>query len=245
MSEIEKPTFVTEDGTWFDDRSWRKPSRLLRARGYGCETPKQDTSDSRYSLNDFAKQKKSFIKHQTDGDRTILLAHSRGANIAALVAKMIVVRGIILINGSLQPEALGLDEFDLDTPEKYGEGFLESIHDCGDLRTFITADAAIGLMFHDCDEQTASEAANQLNSQRQATYDRPPGGLPNVPIASIISTGDRVINPEHQRYIADKYLGGNSVEISGGHCPQISRPQELTEAVIYLANEFILPAATY
>jgi pimeloyl-ACP methyl ester carboxylesterase len=49
---------------------------------------------------------------------------------------------------------------------------------------------------------------------------------------SIVCTADRVIQPAWSRRVATDRLRTQAVELPGGHCPHVSRPALLAEALI-------------
>ena len=54
---------------------------------------------------------------------------------------------------------------------------------------------------------------------------------PDVPCSSIVCSGDRTIQPAWSRRVARERLGVEPVEIDGGHCPHVSRPSALAQAL--------------
>jgi pimeloyl-ACP methyl ester carboxylesterase len=54
---------------------------------------------------------------------------------------------------------------------------------------------------------------------------------PNVPFAYILCADDRTATPAWARRAARERLGVEPLELPGGHCPFLSRPKELAEAL--------------
>jgi pimeloyl-ACP methyl ester carboxylesterase len=54
---------------------------------------------------------------------------------------------------------------------------------------------------------------------------------PDVPSSYIVCAADRTIQPEWQRRIAREFLRVEPIEIAAGHCPHVSRPEELARVL--------------
>jgi len=90
-------------------------------------------------------------------------------------------------------------------------------------------------LFHDCDEATARWAtATQTPWYPEGMYNEPCPlvEFPSVPSTSIVCTQDRVIQPAWSRRVATDRLHAQLIELPGGHCPHVSRPALLAEALI-------------
>ena len=67
---------------------------------------------------------------------------------------------------------------------------------------------------------------------------------PSVPSSYIVCAEDRTVRPEWRRRAASERLGVDPIELSGGHCPHVSRPRELAEVLSALAVGMAAPALT-
>jgi hypothetical protein len=54
---------------------------------------------------------------------------------------------------------------------------------------------------------------------------------PAVPASYILASDDRTINPVWQRKASREWLGVNAIELPGGHCPNVSRPEVLADTL--------------
>jgi hypothetical protein len=59
---------------------------------------------------------------------------------------------------------------------------------------------------------------------------------PQPPLAYIVCTGDRAISPDWQRAVAIKTLRVRPYQLPGGHSPFLSRPDELAELLMSVAQ---------
>jgi len=97
---------------------------------------------------------------------------------------------------------------------------------------------ALDYLFHDCNAALAEEAVAHLRPQassRAATEPPPIAKWPAVPSQSIVCAQDRTFNPEWSRKASRALLGVEPLEIPGGHCPFLSRPDLLAAELAGLA----------
>ena len=92
------------------------------------------------------------------------------------------------------------------------------------------AAAAAKFVYHDCDEATLEWA---LSTRRlflpEAVFDERIPLAPEIPSTYIVCREDRTIRPEWQRRMARERLAVEPIELEGGHCPNVSRPDRLAE----------------
>jgi pimeloyl-ACP methyl ester carboxylesterase len=94
--------------------------------------------------------------------------------------------------------------------------------------------AARRFLFHDCDEATARWAiATQTSWYPEGLYQErcPLEAFPAVPSTYVLCAEDRVIQPAWSRRAATDRLHAHVIELPGGHCPHVSRPAVLAEAL--------------
>ena len=83
-------------------------------------------------------------------------------------------------------------------------------------------------LYHDCDLATLRWALStvRLWSPRTVFAETAPARrLP--PSTYVLPTGDRTLTPEWMRRAARERLGVDAVEVPGGHCPHVSRPEQV------------------
>ena len=85
-------------------------------------------------------------------------------------------------------------------------------------------------LFHDCSDEITEWAMTTrilMYAQAALTEIFPLPEFPPVASSYILCTEDRTINPEWSRRTAPARLGVEAIELPGGHCPYLSRPQHL------------------
>ena len=66
----------------------------------------------------------------------------------------------------------------------------------------------------------------------RSLYTTPPGPLPHgARRTGVVAGDDRTLRPDWLRHAARERLGAEIVELPGGHCPHVSRPTQLADAL--------------
>jgi len=102
---------------------------------------------------------------------------------------------------------------------------------------WVSSDAAIDVLYHDCDPARAREAAARLRPQARTPHEEtcPLARFPQVPISYLVMRGDRMVRPDWSRTAARTRLGVEPVELPGGHAPMLAQPERLAARLIELA----------
>jgi pimeloyl-ACP methyl ester carboxylesterase len=98
---------------------------------------------------------------------------------------------------------------------------------------------AMRFLFHDCPPETAQWALTtrrMMYARRAYTEICPLERWPNVRSAYIMCADDRTVTPAWVRSAARQRLGVTPVELPGGHCPHVSRPAQLAEALLAISQ---------
>jgi pimeloyl-ACP methyl ester carboxylesterase len=100
------------------------------------------------------------------------------------------------------------------------------------------SERAIAGLYHDCPPDVAEWAAAKLRPQARAAPREPfaADALPPLDGGYVLSRQDRMFSPEWMRAAARERLGMEPVELDGGHSPMLSRPAELADLLISLAE---------
>jgi len=97
-------------------------------------------------------------------------------------------------------------------------------------------------LFHDCDDATiawALESVEMFDTRNLVTEPSVAGPWPDVPVASIVATEDRTLSPEWIERASRQRLRQEPIAMRAGHCPHVSRPEELAELLVGLADRRI------
>ena len=158
----------------------------------------------------------------------VLVGHSLAGLIIPLVAARRPVQRLIFLHALLpRPGQSVLDQVkaepDMFNPEMFAAPapFWE--------------DKAVAARFllHDCPTEVVDRAFRRLRPEpgmlgRELS---PLGAWPYVPSSYIVCTDDRTATPAWARRAARERLGIEPIELPGGHCPMLSCPGQLAEAL--------------
>ena len=91
---------------------------------------------------------------------------------------------------------------------------------------------ALEFVYHDCPAERLDWAMSTrllFYAKRAMEEPCPLGTWPAVPASYIVCAEDRTITPAWQRRAARELLGVEPIELPGGHCPNVSRPEALAD----------------
>ena len=96
---------------------------------------------------------------------------------------------------------------------------------------------SLEFLFHDCSPESSKWALTTMSLMfaRRAILEECSLSIwPAVPASCILCLDDRTIQPEWSRRAARERLGIDPIELPGGHCPCVSRPDALAEVLTAL-----------
>jgi pimeloyl-ACP methyl ester carboxylesterase len=231
-------------GAW----CWDLLIPYLEAQGHKTVAMDLPIEDASASLSQFADV---VLRSLPKMDDIILVGHSMAGTVIPLVAEVRQVRQLIFLTSLIPyPGISTIDQFshniDADTLKllNYELNDLKQIkqfHDEPDMfnpvsvgRDFSDEAVLIELFYHDCQPDVMRWALSKSRSQQSMAYiyeTHPLKSLPKIECKYIVCTDDRIISPTWSRYAARKRLGIDAIELPGGHCPHLSRPDHLASVL--------------
>jgi pimeloyl-ACP methyl ester carboxylesterase len=176
-----------------------------------------------------AEQLDAGLAEDGAGDEpVVVIAHSASGLLLPLVPSFHPVAHLVYLAAGVPQPGMTLDEQLAAEPDMLNPAWVG-------VDPFQDHQAARRFLFHDCDEATARWAiAAQTPWYPEGLYSErcPLAAFPPVASTAIICAADRVIQPAWSRRVAQDRLGAQVVELPGGHCPHVSRPALLAEALI-------------
>lgn len=161
-------------------------------------------------------------------DDIVVVGHSIAGLIIPLLASTRSVRCLIFLHALLPRPGQSVVDQVTAQPDMFNP-------DLATITTPFWEDEAVAVRFllHDCQPEVAHDAFRRLRPEpgvlgREIT---PLQRWPDVPSAYIVCADDRIANPAWARRVARQRLGVAAIEIPGGHCPMLSRPKQLAEAL--------------
>jgi pimeloyl-ACP methyl ester carboxylesterase len=219
-------TFGLVHGGGFGAWCWEQLVPELEARGHRAATV--DLAPEEQSAG--AARCAELVLQAFDGlSELVLVGHSVAGLIIPLVAERRPLRRLVFLHALLpRPGQSVVDQLaaepDMFNPEMFS------------VKTPFWEEEAVATRFllHDCPPDIAHDAFRRLRPEpgvlgREVT---PLQAWPDVPSAYIVCTGDRTATPAWARRAARERLGVEPIEIPAGHCPFLSRPKQLAEALL-------------
>ena len=220
-----KPTVLLVHGFWGDATHWAKVIVELNRRGFesikAVELPLT-------SLGDDATRTQQMIK-QVDGP-VLLVGHSYGGAVLSEAGNLPNVVGLVYVAAfapdkgeslatiSTHGEAPGganvapdSDGFLWLNPAKFKESFCQDVDDDEALVMAVTQKAPVGSVFVD---EVSVDPAWQ-----------------NKPTWYLVSTQDRMVAPEVQRWLAGRMSPRKTVEVDASHSSMASQPGAVVDLI--------------
>lgn len=165
----------------------------------------------------------------------ILVGHSAGGLTIPLVAAERPVRALVFLAALLPDPGRSIAQQFADEPDMILPGFDYVEDEDGLLR--VPEDVAQRAFYHDVPNQRARAAVAALRGQTPATIEEqtPLRAWPTVPMRYVACGADRIISPDWQMTAPRRRLGLDPYAIDSGHCPGLSRPDELADLLVALA----------
>ena len=201
---------------------WHLVEAELRGRGHDTVAPDLPIEDDTAGLDRYADVVIEAIGGRQD---VVVVAQSFGGYVAPIVADRIGARLIVLVAAMVPRPGETADEMFRAT--RWEPARLDD-------------DSAIAVFYHDVPPELAQQALarERRQSDTPGLEPWPLAAWPDIPTRAIIGRDDRFFPAEWLRTVIRDRLGITPDEIDSGHCPALSRPQELAELLDgYLATD--------
>jgi pimeloyl-ACP methyl ester carboxylesterase len=200
---------------------WHLVEAALRQRGHSTVAPDLPIEDDAAGLSAYAD-----VVVEATGDHrdVVVVAQSFGGYVAPLVAERVNARLIVLVAGMVPAPGETAEEMFSNTGWRPEPGF-EDVRD---------------VFYHDVPRELADEALRRGSRRQSETPGREPWPLPvwpPIPTRYILCRNDRFFPAAWLRPVVEERLGIVPDEIGSGHCPALSRPDDLARRLQrYLAQ---------
>lgn len=224
------PSVLLVHGAWADGSSWSRVMPILRERGYTVVAVQLALN----SLADDVAHVQQVLADRLQGP-TVLVGHSYGGAVISGAATGQANAIALVYASAFAPdagEALGplsgkypaaplSDHLQLDSrgklwidPIKYNEVFCQ-----------------------DVEATQASVMAAVQGPLAGAIFGEPTGSAAwhTLPAWYLVSTADRAITPDLERFMA-KRIGATTIEVDSGHASPVSHPREVAELIFAAAQ---------
>ena len=224
------PTFCLVHGSTQNAAGWDRLVGELERRGHGTVVPTLPANEPDASATRYAE----VIAQAIPGDVSdiIAVAHSASGLFLPLVAIDPRVRQIVFLAAVIPKIGVSLIDQLKTEPEMMNPEWVGKDPTASD-------DIALHFLFHDCATETARWALTTrrlMYARRAYTEICPLEQWPHVRSAYIVCADDRTVTPAWARSAARERLGVAPVELPGGHCPHVSRPAQLADALLSISQ---------
>lgn len=160
----------------------------------------------------------------TDLDEPVLVVHSAAGALVPAITARLRVRHVAWLGAVVpDPGRSVLDEVAAD-PGMFGAEWRSW---AGDLAG--TPAETAYFLYHDCDLATLRRALAATRLWPPRTVFAAPAQPYRVGSTYVLPTEDRTLTPQWMRRAARERLGVTAVEVPGGHCPHVSRPERVAD----------------
>ncbi len=225
-------TFCLIHGSGQGPEGWRLLAQALTVRGHRVLTPAFDIQATGEGAAWHADRLvESLVHFEAKPSETICVAHSASGIYLPLVAESYRPCRMVFLAALIPRPGRSVLELVREDPTIFNPEWIgRSPTDHGVAREFV---------FHDCPPERLEWAMSTriLFYARQALAERCPlKAWPAVPGSYIACAEDRTIAPAWQCRAARDWLGVEPVVLPGGHCPHVSRPDVLADALEGIAE---------
>lgn len=230
-------TFALVHGAWHGNWCWGTLSERIAAAGHqsiAVNLPCDDPDAGWTAYRDVVLRDLADID-----DGIILVGHSLGGCVVPLVAAKREVAKVVLLCSFPPAPGESLDEAVADAPQLTDPraAIWRTSRDALDRHVWPDFESAFYAMYHDCEPSEARRAFDRLRPQAHTPFAEPwpLDRWPDVTVASIVCSEDRMGNPALLSQVARETFGIDPVELPGSHSPFFSEPAALTDALIGLS----------
>lgn len=209
----------------------------LEARGHRAVAPDMPIEDPEAGAREWAR---SIADALGDDDDVVAVAHSMGGMALPVLAATRPVRRMVFLGAVVPVPGLSFLEY-LATPEgaqavTMPMGPDQEPDELG--RGACSWATARTYFYPDVPEDRARWAWEHLRSNALTVFVEqcPLDAWPDVPATTLVLTEDAAVSPDWQRLVSRGRLGSDLVELPGSHSPFLTRPAELADALVRIAD---------
>lgn len=219
-------SFVLVHGSGQNAASWGRVGRRLRERGHEVVAPELPKREGDWGLEEHAGK----IAEAVTGSGDVVVAHSLCGALLPLVPRRRECSLLVFLAAVIPEPGKSVRDQLAEDPTMFNPDWIAA-----GARWFDDTQVeglAREFLFHDGDEAAIVEGLGtieRIDSRNVITQRCPLDEWPSVPAVSIVARDDRTLAPDWIRRRTRRVLGGDAIEIPGGHCPQTTRPIELAD----------------
>jgi len=207
---------------------WRLVSEHLEDRGHRVLAPAFRVGETDKGAAWHAEALvEELAQSECRSSEVVCVAHSAAGMFLPLLATIWPPRRMVFLAAVIpRPGISIIDQFRAD-PSMFQPGWVGKNH--------MDDDVALEFIYHDCPRdrlQWALSTRVLFYAKRAMEEPCPLAAWPSIPSTYIVCADDRTVSPTWQRKAAREWLGVEPVELPGGHCPNVSRPDALAQILV-------------
>jgi hypothetical protein len=220
-------TFCLIHGSGQGPEGWRLLKDELERRGHRVLAPAFDMSARDQGAAWHADTLVATLRGSGhDPTDAVCVAHSASGMYLPLVAERWPPRRMVFLAALIPRPGISVIEQHRADPSMFNPAWIGK-----DPRA---DEVALEFVYHDCPPGRLAWALSTrvfFYAKRALEEPCPLEKWPDVPATYIACADDRTIAPAWQRRAAREWLGVEAVELPGGHCPHVSRPEALADVL--------------
>lgn len=206
---------------------WRLLSEHLEALGHHVLTPAfhigETDKGARWHAEALVEQLGQSRYRPSD---VVCVAHSAAGMFLPILAAIWQPRQMVFLAALIpRPGISVIEQFRAD-PSMFQPGWVG--------KDPMNDDVALEFVYHDCPRDRIDWALSTrqlFHAKRAMEEPCPLSAWPSLPTTYIVCADDRLLSPAWQRKAAREWLGVEPIELQGGHCPNVSRPDTLAKVL--------------
>jgi hypothetical protein len=221
-------TFMLVHGSTHSAQAWEWVRVELERYGQIVVTPELPADDPDAGAVRYAD---AILSSIPEGEPAIVVAHSAAGWFLPIVAARRQIRRMVFLAAAVPRIGMSFLELLKAEPDMINPAWIGK-----DPRIEAVANE---FLFHDCAPERlpfAHSTIRVIHARGAMVEQYPLTHWPNGPSSYIVCADDRTIQPQWSRRIARSQLGVQPIELAGGHCPYISRSEELARVLLKLRN---------
>ena len=207
---------------------WKLLEQRLERRGHRVLTPALDVSRTDEGLVWHAETLVEALERSgLQSPEVVCVAHSGSGMYLPLVAERWHPRRMVFVAAVVPRPGMSIVEQYRADPSMFNPAWVG--------KNSMEDNFALEFVFHDCPPERLDWALSTrvlFYAKRAMEEPCPLSAWPAVPATYIVCAEDRTITPAWQRRAAREWLGVEPVELPGGHCPHVSRPETLADVLV-------------
>jgi len=232
MTWNQMTTFCLIHSSGQGPQGWKLVVEELERRGHRVLTPALDVRRADEGLVYHADTLvKALELSGLDSKEVVCVAHSASGMYLPLVAERWPPRRMVFLAAVVPRPGLSMMDQLRSDPSMLNPAWLG--------QNPMEEDVAMEFVFHDCPPERLDWALSTrvlFYAKRAMEEPCPLRAWPAVPASYIVCAEDRTITPAWQRKVAREWLAVEPIEIPGGHCPNVSRPELLADVLDRLSE---------